>query len=92
MLHGRGMEERFDLQLSGHTHGGVAPGMASLVEWFNAGMVRGVYKREDGRTVYVSNGSGQWAGFPIRFFNDPEIALLTLRKARRAGAPSSSAR
>lgn len=84
LLAGRGMEERFDLQLSGHTHGGVAPGMAALVERFNDGMVRGVYRREDGRTVYVSGGSGQWAGFPIRFFNDPEIALLILRKARPA--------
>jgi hypothetical protein len=79
-LMGRDMKERFDLQLSGHTHGGVAPGMAMLVGSFNAGMVKGIYKREDGGTVYVSNGSGQWAGFPIRFFNDPEIALIILRK------------
>jgi len=73
--------EKCDLQLSGHTHGGVAPLMASLVKKFNGGMVRGVYKGADGRTVFVSSGAGQWAGFPIRFFDDPEIVLVTLRRA-----------
>ena len=79
---GRAASERCDLQLSGHTHGGVAPLMAWLVECFNGGMSRGAYKGGDGRTVFVSSGAGQWAGFPIRFFDDPEIVLLTLRRAK----------
>ncbi len=80
---GKTMKERADLQLSGHTHGGVAPGMARLVSLFNKGMVRGLYKGGDGRVIYVSAGAGQWAGFPIRFFDDPEIAVITLRREVR---------
>lgn len=68
-----------DLQLSGHTHGGVMPGMAYLVAKHNGGFVRGLYPLEDGY-LHVSPGTGQWAGFPIRFFNDAEITLITLRK------------
>ena len=79
---GREMHERCDLQLSGHTHGGVAPVMASVVAAFNGGMVRGVYRGADGRTVYVSSGAGQWEGFPMRFFNDPEIPVIVLRRAK----------
>ena len=80
-LSGTTMCERCDLQLSGHTHGGVAPGMATAVSLFNAGMVRGMYEAPDGRKVYVSSGAGQWAGFPIRIFDDPEIAVITLRRS-----------
>ncbi len=71
---------RFDLQLSGHTHGGVAPGMRALVRAYNHGWVRGLYCRADGAQLYVSPGAGQWAGFPIRFFNPPEITVFTLRR------------
>ncbi len=72
-----------DLQLSGHTHGGVAPGLASLVALLNGGFVRGLYEEGDAR-LYVSPGAGLWAGFPIRFFNRSEITLFTL-----VTAPSS---
>ena len=59
-----------------------------LVAWHNNGFVRGLYRVPDdgsgsGR-LYVSPGCGQWAGFPIRFFDDPEITVITLR---RAGGP-----
>ena len=73
-------EARFDLQLSGHTHGGVAPGLRALVKAFNSGCVRGLYTRADGSRLYVSPGAGQWAGFPVRFFNDPEITVFTLHR------------
>ena len=67
------------LQLSGHTHGGIAPLLRRLVCGFNGGFVRGPYSL--GRSwLYVSPGCGQWAGFPMRFFNDSEITLLTLRR------------
>ncbi len=70
----------FNLQLSGHTHGGVMPLMDRLVARHNGGLVRGVYAPDAGRRmVYVSPGSGQWAGFPIRLFNPSEITVVTLR-------------
>ena len=72
-------EARFDLQLSGHTHGGVAPILNALVRHANAGLLRGLYGDAGGIRVHVSPGTGQWAGFPIRFFDDPEITLLRLR-------------
>lgn len=75
--------ERIDFQPSGHTHGGVAPGMDRIVAAFNGGFVRGLY-RDSGLfdALYVSPGAGQWAGFPVRFFNDPEITLFVLRRAK----------
>ena len=77
-----GVEQpKCDLQLSGHTHGGIAPGIDAVVALANGGMVRGLYDRAGGGKTYVSAGSGQWAGFPTRFFNDPELTLITLRAA-----------
>jgi len=67
------------LQLSGHAHGGIAPVFRSLIARFNGGFVRGLYPL-DGAFLYVSTGSGQWSGFPMRFFNPSEITLLTLRR------------
>ena len=67
------------LQLSGHTHGGVMPLLGRLVAKANAGYVRGLYASGD-RRLFVSPGCGQWAGFPLRFFNDPEINVLVLKK------------
>lgn len=72
-------EASFDLQLSGHTHGGIMPVLKWLVKGFNRGYVRGLYAEDGGKRIYVSSGAGQWAGFPIRFCNDSEITLVTLR-------------
>lgn len=71
---------RYDLQLSGHTHGGVAPILNWLVSFANDGLLRGLYEREGGATVFVSRGVGQWAGFPMRFFDDPEMPVVKLRR------------
>ena len=73
------------LQLSGHTHGGIAPLLSMLVKVYNRGFVRGLYPapgRIGDRYLYVSPGCGQWAGFPMRFFNDSEITVFKLRKAK----------
>ncbi|MBO7742182.1 MAG: metallophosphoesterase [Victivallales bacterium] len=71
------------LQLSGHTHGGMLPGLASMVAASNNGFVRGLY--QVGRMkLYVSNGTGIWSGFPIRLGCPPEIAVITLRRERTA--------
>ena len=71
------------LQLSGHTHGGIAPLLDLLVKLHNGGYVRGLYPapgRSGDRYLYVSSGCGQWVGFPMRFFIPSEITLLTLRR------------
>ena len=68
-----------DLQLSGHTHGGVAPGIRRLVAGYNGGFSRGAYRIGSG-VLYVSAGTGQWAGFLSRVFNPSEITLITLSR------------
>lgn len=68
-----------DLQISAHTHGGMIVGIASIVANFNAGFVSGFY-RVGKMTLYVSNGSGIWNGFPIRLGVPSEITLLRLHR------------
>ena len=75
-------KEGVRLQLSGHTHGGVFPGLDIIVRLWNRGYVRGAYDLSGESRLYVTPGVGQWAGFPIRFFDDPEITVITLRAAR----------
>lgn len=65
------------LQLSGHTHGGMAPGLRQLVALFNDGLVQGLYRRGN-LQVYVSNATGIWSGLPIRLFTPAEITLIHL--------------
>lgn len=69
------------LQLSGHTHGGACIGVDVLVAKGNQGYVRGLY-RKGGLAMYVSSGTGQWAGFPMRLGVPAEIAELVLRRPR----------
>ena len=66
-----------DLQLSGHTHGGMAPGLKQLVAMFNDGLVQGLYQRGNTR-IYVSNATGIWSGLPLRLFTPAEITLIQL--------------
>ena len=67
-----------DLQLSGHTHGGLALLLDRGVALFNGGFVRGWYA-QDGARLHVSPGSGLWGGFPLRLGVPSEITLLILR-------------
>ena len=65
------------LQLSGHTHGGHAPGLREIIARFNGGLAQGLHRI--GHTqVYVSNGTSLWSGFPLRLFTPAEITLITL--------------
>lgn len=73
--------EEFNLQLSGHTHGGQIIGMDQGVAIMNRGFSRGFYKRPDGTILYVHPGSGIWNGFPMRVAVQSEIAVFTLRRA-----------
>jgi predicted MPP superfamily phosphohydrolase len=68
----------FDLQLSGHTHGGMIRGMDLFVAASNGNMVSGLYRLSEKLHVYVSNGSGIWNGFPLRLGRPTEITLLHL--------------
>ena len=65
----------FDLQLSGHTHGGqLAPfrWLNSLGQPFQSGLYR-----HENTQIYVSNGAGYW-GLPVRIGAPSEISLLIL--------------
>ena len=65
----------FDLQLSGHTHGGLFPLARWLRSWsqpFQAGLYK--YKNTQ---LYVSSGTGYW-GIPLRYGTPPEITHLKL--------------
>ena len=69
----------FDLQLSGHTHGGMILGMDLVVKFMNKGFVSGLYQVGD-MQLYLTNGTYIWSGFPIRFGRPTEITLITLKK------------
>jgi predicted MPP superfamily phosphohydrolase len=66
---------KFDLQLSGHTHGGQLWPLGLLPQKVQ-GYVQGLSK--DGESfVYVSNGTGYWAA-PLRLFTPPEVTVIDL--------------
>ena len=75
----------FQLQLSGHTHGGQYFPFNLLVRLFQP-FVAGLHK-VGGMWVYVSRGTGYW-GPPLRFGAPAEVTVLELRRgaAVRAGA------
>lgn len=66
-----------DLQISGHTHGGMVKGLDKLVERFNGGAVSGFYEK-DGSKLFVTNGASLWNGFPTRLGVPSEIPILIL--------------
>lgn len=68
------------LQLSGHTHGGMVVGLASLVARGNNGFVSGLY-RVGRLQLYVNNGTGLWPGFALRLGKPSELTRFTLRRA-----------
>lgn len=72
-------EHGVDLQVSGHTHGGMIAGIDRLVARFNEGFVSGLYT-VGGMKLYVSNGAGIRNGIPIRIGVPSEIVLIRLRK------------
>lgn len=71
-----------DIILSGHTHGGIVPVVSSVVKKANGGFVRGRYRLQ-GSHLFVSPGTGQWAGFPARIFNPSEITILKLTAGKK---------
>ena len=71
-----GTEGHFDLQLSGHTHGGQLFPLFSSRHRI-AGYGRGLKKLKCGGLLYVSNGAG-FVGPPVRLMAPPEIAIIDL--------------
>jgi predicted MPP superfamily phosphohydrolase len=74
-----GARAGFDLQLSGHTHGGQFFPWTLAVRLVHAPHVTGL-SREGHMWVYVSAGTGTW-GPPVRFGTSPEITLIKLVRA-----------
>ncbi len=72
---------RFDLQLSGHIHGGQIFPFGYLT-WLSYGVHTGLTALADGRQLYVSRGAGTW-GPPIRLFAPPEITLIRIASANK---------
>jgi len=66
----------FDVQLSGHTHGGQFFPWIFLVR-LQQPYIAGLHRFEERTWVYVSRGAGYW-GPPLRLGVPSEITLLTL--------------
>ncbi len=70
----------FNLQISGHTHGGHMWGFDRwVVAPANHGYVRGEYTVKD-MTLFVSSGAGQWDGFTARLGVPSSIDVLVLKQ------------
>ena len=70
----------FDIQLSGHTHGGqIYP--FKYVTQISFPMVAGLYLLEKNSMLYVSRGTGTW-GPPIRFLAPPEVTVIEVTRKK----------
>ncbi len=65
----------FDLQLSGHTHGGQYFPFSFLVQMAHP-FLKGLHKREN-TWIYINQGTGYW-GPPLRIGTEPEITEIVL--------------
>ncbi len=75
----KGAAGHFDLQLSGHIHGGqIFP--FNFVVRLSYPLWCGLTKLPEGGEVYVSRGTGTW-GPPVRLFEPPEITIIDLEPA-----------
>lgn len=72
-------DEKIDLILSGHTHGGQIFPFGLLV-LLDQPYLRGLYQHSKETQVFVSTGSGYW-GPPIRVLAPSEIVHLHLKRA-----------
>ena len=65
----------FNLQLSGHTHGGQYFPFSLLVQLAHP-FIKGLHKKEN-TWIYINQGTGYW-GPPMRIGTEPEITEITL--------------
>lgn len=66
-----------DLIISGHTHGGQIFPFHLFSWYYNSKLLAGLYNQA-GKNIYVSRGSGQW-GPQMRFLAPSEITVLKLQ-------------
>lgn len=66
----------FDLQLSGHVHGGQLFPFGLLVR-FSYPLMDGFHRLAKGSSLYVSRGTGTW-GPPLRFLAPPEVTVVEI--------------
>lgn len=71
-----GAKAGFDLQLSGHTHGGQFIPWTIVTKLIHTPHFAGL-SQEGPMRVYVNSGTGTW-GPPIRMGTTPELTLITL--------------
>jgi predicted MPP superfamily phosphohydrolase len=69
-------KENFDLQLSGHTHGGQIFPFKLITRMFFKNNY-GYYELGKNKLLYVSGGTGTW-GPPVRIFAPPEITIVDI--------------
>jgi len=71
---------KFDLQISGHTHGGQFFPLNFLVG-LNQPYISGLHRHDD-TWIYVSRGTGYW-GPPLRLGIPPEITIFRLTRPKQ---------
>lgn len=69
----------FDLQLSGHSHGGQIFPFNILVNWHHSWKAGRLHRLPAGTSLYVSRGTGTW-GPPFRLLSPPEMTVITLKR------------
>lgn len=72
----KGTEGLFDLQLSGHLHGGQVFPFIPLVRIIYP-YLSGLHKIKGGGELYISPGTGFW-GPPMRIFARPEVTVIDI--------------
>ena len=73
-----GEKAPFELELSGHSHGGQIIPFNYLVRLQHPYKEGILHTLANGMTLYVSRGTGLW-GMPFRVGAPPEVTLITLR-------------
>lgn len=76
-----GADNNFDLEVSGHTHGGqIFP--FHLFALLHNKYLAGLYKIDGNAQIYVTRGAGQW-GPQMRFLAPSEITLVKLTNKQK---------
>ena len=72
----------YDLQLSGHTHGGQIFPTGLVTEWFNGNNLNYGYKEIGKFKAIVSSGMGGWA-YPFRTGNNSEYLVISISSSKK---------
>lgn len=72
-------QDMFDIQVSGHTHGGQIFPFQYITKQVNDGYLSGLYQEK--AKLFVLKGAGYW-GPPMRLNAAPDIAVLKLSPAK----------